>query len=166
MHMDSQKFDAIIGEPCSYYDCFCSKMTSEVISEHLISEKFPGEACPQTPLVLHAYAWWIHIIHPCNPPSKTPSYGPVIDHYIPSTLVSESWLPSTFWFSHLVFLAVGLWALHDRKSLLPVVVVSVHRWMSKGGTTNTSYDPLVVACGKQSLVWKLCWPLGVDSWEK
>ena len=47
----------------------------------------------------------------------------IIVHFVPSTLVANS-LPLAFLFSHLVFFAVGLWALHDRKSLLPVIVVS------------------------------------------
>ena len=67
----------------------------------------------------------------------------IIDHFVCSTLVA-SWLPLAFFFSHLVFFAVGLWVLHDRKSLLPVVVVSVHRRKSKGGATHilSAYLPL------------------------
>ena len=36
-------------------------------------QKFPGGACPQTPLVLHAYA---QITQTCKPPSKSPGYWP------------------------------------------------------------------------------------------
>ena len=42
--------------------CFCHKMASETISEHLIS-KNSGGACHQTPLLFHVYG--IHT--PCNP---------------------------------------------------------------------------------------------------
>ena len=47
-------------------------MALEAISEHLISKKFPGGVCPQTPLVLHAYA----CMHACTPYTHvTPLFG-------------------------------------------------------------------------------------------
>ena len=39
-------------------------------------KKFHGGVCPQTPqsfMLMHVY---IHIRHPCNPPSKNHGYGP------------------------------------------------------------------------------------------
>ena len=45
-------------------------------SEHPISKNFPGGACPQTPLVLHAYPYIHSHLDTCNPPSKSPGYGP------------------------------------------------------------------------------------------
>ena len=75
--MDSQKLDTVLHKPCSvycYYGSACPKMTSEAISEHLISKKFPWGACPQTPLVLLAYTC-IHITHPRNPLAKILATG-------------------------------------------------------------------------------------------
>ena len=44
-------------------------MASEAISEHLISEKFPGGACPQTPPNLVClYKLDVHV----TPPSENP----------------------------------------------------------------------------------------------
>ena len=63
--------------------CFCPKMASEAISGHLISKKFPDGACPQTPILLYAYA----IRHSCNPPFKNPGYGPAHPCNPPSSLV-------------------------------------------------------------------------------
>ena len=57
--------------------CFCPKMASEAISEHLISKKFLGGARPQTPLIMLMHVY-IHFGHPCNPPSRNPSYEPAI----------------------------------------------------------------------------------------
>ena len=53
--MDSQKLDAILGEPLQPL-CFCPKMASEAISEYLISKHFLGEHA----LRLYGYAC-IHI---------------------------------------------------------------------------------------------------------
>ena len=64
----------------------------------------------------------------------------IVVHFVPSTLVVDR-LPLAFLFSHLVFFAVGLWTLHDRKSLLPVVVVSVHRQKRKGGVPCAFHPP-------------------------
>ena len=72
--MDNQK---LLREPCSYILrlCFCPKMASEAIPEHLISKNFQGEHAPTPPwscMFMHAY---IQIRHPCNPPSTNPGYG-------------------------------------------------------------------------------------------
>ena len=72
--MDSQKLDAILREPCSYYGSVCPKMASEAISEHLISKNFLGEHSPRPPqscMLIHAY---IQIRLPHNPPSTNPGY--------------------------------------------------------------------------------------------
>ena len=62
--MDSQKVNAILYKPCSYtMTLFLSQMASEAISEQLTSKKFPEGACPNTPLVLHAYAWYTSDTH-------------------------------------------------------------------------------------------------------
>ena len=47
-------------------------MTSEAISEHLISKNFLGEHAPRPPYS----CMLMQIRHPCNPPSKNPGYGP------------------------------------------------------------------------------------------
>ena len=52
--------------------CFCTKMASDAISEHLVSKHFLEVYA----LVLHAYAYIPRQIrHPCNPSSKRPGYG-------------------------------------------------------------------------------------------
>ena len=58
--MDSQKLDTILREPCGVtlllQLCFSrsQKMSSEAISEHLISKNLAyGSMPPDTPLVLH-----------------------------------------------------------------------------------------------------------------
>ena len=48
---------------------------SEATSEHLIFENVLG-SMPPGPLVLHTIYAYIHIRHPCNPPSENPDYGP------------------------------------------------------------------------------------------
>ena len=52
-------------------------------SQNIYFLKFPGGAHPQNPLVLHACLLlhaYIHIRHPCNPPSKDPvCYRPELD---------------------------------------------------------------------------------------
>ena len=73
------KLDALICKPFSYYS---SASASEATSEHLIFEHVLGEHAP-CPLVLHIYVlihayMYIHIRHPCNPPSENPDYGPAI----------------------------------------------------------------------------------------
>ena len=52
--------------------CFCPKMASEAISEHLISKNFLGEHAPRPP----QSCMLMQITDPCNPPSKIPGYTP------------------------------------------------------------------------------------------
>ena len=62
--MDTQKLDAV----CKLLLlCFCSKMASEAISEHLIY-KCPWGTCPQTPLVLHVCILMHACMHIRQPP--------------------------------------------------------------------------------------------------
>ena len=56
--------------------------------------------------------------------------------FVNGTLIG-SWLPTAFLFSVLVFLAVGLWTLHDQKNVLPVIVVSVHKQMGEDDIRGT-----------------------------
>ena len=62
-HVDSQNFDAIIREPCRAMQllrfCFCPKMASQAISEHLFSKNFIGEHAPRPPYFLSCLC--IHI---------------------------------------------------------------------------------------------------------
>ena len=48
-YMDSQKLDAILREPYSYWFCSCPKMASEAISKYLISKHFLEEHAPRSP---------------------------------------------------------------------------------------------------------------------
>ena len=62
-------------------------MSSETTSEHLIFKKFPGGACPQTPLALHAYVCIystsdLHVTPSPPPASKNFGYGPVVSGLI------------------------------------------------------------------------------------
>ena len=67
----------LIGCDCSQLLqlCFCSKMPTEAISDHLFS---PGGACPQTPSL--PYLCMHTCRHLCNAPSENPGYG--ADKYI------------------------------------------------------------------------------------
>ena len=73
--MDSQKLNVILREPCSYYSGVLFSgigLRSNLRASNF--QTFPGGACPQTPLVLHAYS--IHTDTHLIPPSKNPGYGP------------------------------------------------------------------------------------------
>ena len=58
------------------YSASCVTTTALLVpkwlQKHSQSQKFPGGACPQTPLVLHAYA---QIRHLCNPAFKILATG-------------------------------------------------------------------------------------------
>ena len=76
--MDRQKVDAILCKSFSYCGsiCFCSKIASEAISEHLVFTNFLREVASRPLLVLHSYAHiHTHIRHPCNAPSETLAMG-------------------------------------------------------------------------------------------
>ena len=66
------KLDKILRELCSvyyFYSCFCPKMASDPISEHLIFKKFPGGGYPRP----HCHT----CIHTHQTPScKNSGYGP------------------------------------------------------------------------------------------
>ena len=76
VYMDSQKLDTILREPCGVHCYYSSasvpKMSSEAISENLITKNFLGEHAPRAPPSLAC----IHVTHPCNPPCKNPGYRP------------------------------------------------------------------------------------------
>ena len=56
-YVDSQKSDEILREPCSYYGSATVPKWPQKQSQSIQFLKFSGGACPQTPLVLHAYPY-------------------------------------------------------------------------------------------------------------
>lgn len=43
----------------------------------------------------------------------------------PFSVFLATWLPATYFFSHIVLIFVGLWACHTKTEILPAIVVSL-----------------------------------------
>ena len=75
-YVDSQKSDEILREPCSYYGSATVPKWPQKQSQSIQFLKFSWGSMPPDPLSLACLSIYTFTYDRCNPPSKSPGYGP------------------------------------------------------------------------------------------